>query len=114
MKLQGGGAIINISTAAAEEPNLAFPVSSALRAGLGAFSKLFAERYAKDNIRMNNVLPGMIDSFPVSQDFLSRIPMNRYGTTKEVANLVAFLAANDSAYITGQSIRVDGGMIKAL
>jgi NAD(P)-dependent dehydrogenase (short-subunit alcohol dehydrogenase family) len=114
MAKQGGGSIVNISTAAAVEPNLKFPVSSVVRAGLGAYTKLFAERYASKNIRMNNVLPGMIDSFPVNQELLSKIPMERYGTVDEVAKLVGFLASEDSAYITGQSIPIDGGMTRGL
>jgi NAD(P)-dependent dehydrogenase (short-subunit alcohol dehydrogenase family) len=114
MDQQGGGSIVNISTAAAIEPNLKFPVSSVIRAGLGSFTKLFAERYASRKIRMNNVLPGMIDSFPVNQDFLNKIPMQRYGTVDEVAKLVGFLASEESSYITGQSIAIDGGMIRSL
>jgi NAD(P)-dependent dehydrogenase (short-subunit alcohol dehydrogenase family) len=114
MEKQSSGSIVNISTAAAIEPNLKFPISSAVRAGLSAYTKLFAERYASTNIRMNNVLPGMIDSFPANQDFLQKIPMRRYGTVDEVAKLVGFLASEESAYITGQSILIDGGMTKSL
>ncbi len=114
MAKQGGGSIVNISTAAAREPNLKFPVSSVIRASLGSFTKLFAERYASKNIRMNNVLPGMIDSFPVNQDFLNKIPMQRYGTVEEVARLVCFLASEESSYITGQSIAIDGGLTKSM
>lgn len=114
MQKQEGGSIINISTAAAVEPNLKFPVSSVIRAGLGSFTKLFAESYAKDRIRMNNILPGMVDSFPEAPELVMKIPMGRYGTTAEIANAVAFLASEDSSYITGQSIRVDGGMVRAL
>jgi NAD(P)-dependent dehydrogenase (short-subunit alcohol dehydrogenase family) len=114
MQRQGGGSIVNISTAAAVEPNLKFPVSSALRAGLAAFSKLFAERYAKDNIRMNNVLPGMIDTFPVMPEFIAKIPMERYGTADELARVVGFLISDHSAYMTGQSLRVDGGLTRSI
>jgi len=110
----GGGSIVNISTAAAIEPNLKFPVSSVIRSGLGSFTKLFAERYASQNIRMNSVLPGMIDSFPVNQELLGKIPMQRYGTVDEVARLVGFLASDESSYITGQSVVIDGGMTKSV
>ena len=111
MQRQGGGSIVNISTAAAVEPNLKFPVSSALRAGLAVFSKLFAERYAKDSIRMNNVLPGIIDTFPIMPEFIAKIPMERYGTADELARVVSFLLSDHSSYMTGQSLRVDGGLI---
>ena len=60
MQAQGGGALVNISTFAAFEPSLAFPVSAALRAALGSFAKLYEDRYATDGIRMNNLLPGYI------------------------------------------------------
>lgn len=114
MQKQGGGSIVNISTAAAVEPNLKFPVSSVLRAGLAAFCKMFAERYAKENIRINNVLPGMIDTFPVMPEFLEKIPMGRYGKAEEIAKAVAYLVGPDSSYVTGQSLRVDGGLTRAL
>ena len=64
MQAQKSGVIINISTFAAFEPDPVFPTSGVFRAGLAAFAKLFADRYAAENIRMNNVLPGFIDSRP--------------------------------------------------
>ncbi|HRX77498.1 MAG TPA: SDR family NAD(P)-dependent oxidoreductase, partial [Pirellulaceae bacterium] len=64
MQRQRSGVIVNISTFAAFEPEPAFPTSGVFRAGLAAFTKLFSDRYAADNIRMNNVLPGFIDSLP--------------------------------------------------
>jgi NAD(P)-dependent dehydrogenase (short-subunit alcohol dehydrogenase family) len=114
MQQRGGGSIVNISTAAAAEPNLKFPVSSVIRAGLGAFTKMFAERYARHQIRMNNILPGMVDSYPVSPDLLAKIPMGRYGLTAEIGTVAAFLASDDSSYMTGQSLLVDGGMVRSL
>lgn len=110
MTKNGGGSIINISTFAAFEPSLVFPISSTLRAALGSYTKLFSDRYGKDNIRMNNVLPGFIDSYPVDGDTVAKIPLNRAGTVKEIANTVAFLASDDSTYITGQNIKIDGGL----
>lgn len=114
MRRQGGGAFVNISTAWVAQPDLTFPVSCTIRAALGAFTKLFAERHAADNIRMNNVLPGFIDSLPVTEERRQQIPMRRYGTTAEIAGTVAFLLSADAGYITGQQLRVDGGIIKAL
>jgi NAD(P)-dependent dehydrogenase (short-subunit alcohol dehydrogenase family) len=114
MQRQKGGAIINISTFAAFEPDPAFPTSGVFRAGLASFTKLFADRYAAENIRMNNVLPGFIDSFPEKDEIRARIPMGRYGTTKEIAATVAFLASEGAAYITGQNLRVDGGITRSV
>ena len=107
---QGGGAIINISTFAVFEPDPLFPTSGVFRAGLASFTKLFANKYAPDNVRMNNVLPGFIDSLPETADRRARIPMGRYGYAREVSGLIGYLASDDAAYITGQNIRIDGGL----
>ena len=114
MQEQKSGSIINISTFAAFEPDPVFPTSGVFRAGLAAFAKLFADKYAAENIRMNNVLPGFIDSLPEKQEFRDRIPMQRYGRTEEIAAVIAFLASEGAGYITGQNIRVDGGITRAL
>jgi len=115
MQKQGGGAIINISTFAAFEPDPVFPTSGMFRAGLAAFTKLFADKYAADNIRMNNVLPGFIDSLPEKDEFRSRIPMGRYGKSlDEIAAVVGFLASDGAGYITGQNLRVDGGITRSV
>ncbi len=114
MQAQGSGSIINISTFAAFEPDPVFPTSGVFRAGLAAFTKLFADRYAADNIRMNNVLPGFIDSLPEKDEFRDRIPMQRYGRSSEIADVIAFLASEGGGYITGQNIRVDGGLTRSV
>jgi len=114
MLAQGGGAIINISTFAAFEPDPVFPTSGVFRAGLAAFTKLFADKYAAQNIRMNNVLPGFIDSLPEKAEFRARIPMGRYGRTAEIAATIAFLASDGAGYITGQNLRVDGGITRSV
>jgi NAD(P)-dependent dehydrogenase (short-subunit alcohol dehydrogenase family) len=114
MQNQKSGAIVNISTFAVFEPDPVFPTSGVFRAGLAAYTKLFADKYAAENIRMNNVLPGFIDSLPEKQDFLDRIPMGRYGRTEEVSELIALLASDRAAYITGQNIRIDGGITRSV
>ena len=112
MQRRRAGSIVNISTYAAFEPEAAFPTSGVFRAGLAAFAKLYADRYAADNIRMNNVLPGFIDSLPEQAPRRERIPMRRYGRMDEVAELIAFLATERSSYVTGQNIRIDGGITR--
>jgi NAD(P)-dependent dehydrogenase (short-subunit alcohol dehydrogenase family) len=114
MQTRDGGAIVNISTFAAYEPDPAFPVSASLRAALGSFAKLFADTYAADGIRMNNILPGFIDSYPVNEKTISRIPLGRPGTVGEIAKTVAFLLSPSAGYITGQNIRVDGGVTRSV
>jgi NAD(P)-dependent dehydrogenase (short-subunit alcohol dehydrogenase family) len=114
MQAQKGGAIVNISTAWAFEPSPQFPTSAVFRAGLAAYTKLFADTYAADNVRMNNVLPGWIDSLPATEERRQSVPMRRYGTTEEIAATVAFLASEGAGYITGQNIRVDGGLMRSV
>ncbi|GKT01594.1 SDR family oxidoreductase [Acidovorax sp. SUPP3434] len=112
MQRQGGGAIVNISSAWALEPSALFPASSVMRAGLASFTRIFVDSFSRDNVRMNNVLPGWIDSLPVWEERRTAVPLQRYGTVEEVAATVAFLASNGAAYITGQSLRVDGGLMR--
>jgi NAD(P)-dependent dehydrogenase (short-subunit alcohol dehydrogenase family) len=114
MQQQGGGAIVNISTFSAFEPDAAFPVSSSLRAALAGFTKMYADRYAADGIRMNNILPGFMDNYPVSAVNLSRIPMGRYGRVQEIAQTAHFLVSPAAGYISGQNIRVDGSMTRSV
>jgi NAD(P)-dependent dehydrogenase (short-subunit alcohol dehydrogenase family) len=114
MQKQKGGVIINISTAWAFEPSAMFPTSAVFRSGLAAFTKIFADAYAGDNVRMNNVLPGWIDSLPATEERRAGVPLKRYGTSKEIAAVIAFLASEGAGYITGQSIRVDGGLMRSV
>ena len=114
MQQQHSGTIINISTAWAFEPSAGFPTSAVFRAGLASFTKIFADTYARDNIRMNNVLPGWIDSLPATEERRKSVPLQRYGTSEEIAATIAFLASEGAAYITAQNIRVDGGMTRSV
>ncbi|MBO9419473.1 SDR family oxidoreductase [Labrenzia sp. R4_2] len=114
MARQGGGTVINISTFAVFEPDPMFPTSGVFRAGLAAFTKLFSDKYASESVRMNNVLPGFIDSLPEKEDRRSRIPMGRYGRSEEVSGLISYLASDLAAYVTGQNIRIDGGLTRSV
>jgi NAD(P)-dependent dehydrogenase (short-subunit alcohol dehydrogenase family) len=114
MAAAGGGAIVNISTAWAFEPSPMFPTSAVFRAGLAAYTKLFADAYAGQNVRMNNVLPGWIDSLPATEERRESVPMRRYGRAEEIAATVAFLVSEGAGYITGQNIRVDGGLTRSV
>jgi NAD(P)-dependent dehydrogenase (short-subunit alcohol dehydrogenase family) len=111
---QGRGSIVNVSTFSAFEPSRTSPVSSTLRAALGSFTKLYADEYASRGIRMNNVLPGFIESYPVDNDTVQRIPMGRAGKLDEIAKTIAFLLSDEAGYITGQNLRVDGGITRSV
>ncbi|MBB4351671.1 MULTISPECIES: SDR family oxidoreductase [Rhizobiaceae] len=114
MQAQKSGSIVNISTAWAFEPSSMFPTSAVFRAGLAAYTKIFADTYAADNVRMNNVLPGWIDSLPATEERRDGVPMKRYGTSEEIAATVAFLASEGAGYITGQNLKVDGGLTRSV
>lgn len=110
MQAQKSGSIVNISTFAAFEPDPDFPTSAVFRAALAGYTKLFANKYASEGIRMNNILPGFIDSLPQKEDRVARIPAGRYARVEELSETIAFFISGASSYITGQNIRVDGGL----
>jgi NAD(P)-dependent dehydrogenase (short-subunit alcohol dehydrogenase family) len=114
MQAQGGGSIINISSLWAVEPHETGPVSSTIRAALGAYTKLYADQHAADGIRMNALLPGFVDSYPVPDDILAAIPAGRPARAEEIGKVVVFLASPEAAYINGQSIRADGGLTRSI
>ncbi|TBZ07631.1 SDR family oxidoreductase [Rhizobium leguminosarum] len=114
MQAQKSGAIVNISTAWVSEPSAMFPTSAVFRAGLAAYTKIYADTYAGDGIRINNVLPGWIDSLPATEERRDSVPMKRYGTSAEVAATISFLVSEGAGYITGQSLRIDGGLTRSV
>ena len=112
MKDQGGGSIVNITTFSAFEPSLTFPTSSVYRVGVSSFTKLYSDRYGSSNIRMNCLLPGFTDSLDLPQKFADMSTFKRLASAEEQARAAAFLLSDDSTYITGQSIRSDGGVTR--
>lgn len=114
MIAQGGGSIVNISTAWTFEPTSMFPTSTVFRAGLASFTKIFVDDFSDKNVRINNVLPGWIDSLPEVEERRDNVPMGRYGSTEEIASTIAFLLSDEAGYITGQNIKVDGGVTKSV
>ncbi len=112
MEAQGGGSIVTITTFSAFEPSLTFPTSSVYRVGVSSFSKLFSDRYGAANIRMNCLLPGFTDSLDLPEKFAEMSSLGRLARAEEQAKAAAFLLTDDSSYITGQSLRVDGGVTR--
>ena len=114
MKKQKKGSIINISTYAIFEPEKSFPTSGVMRSGLSSFTKIYSDEYARHNIRINNILPGFINSLKTKKEFLKRIPMKRVGKVSEISAVIKLLSSDEGAYITGQNIRVDGGITRSV
>ena len=112
MQSQGGGSIVNITTFSVFEPSLIFPTSSVYRVGVSSFSKLYSDRYRVDKIRMNCLLPGFPDSMDLPEKFSQLSVIKRLARAEEQAKTAAFLLSDDSSYITGQSIRADGGVTR--
>jgi NAD(P)-dependent dehydrogenase (short-subunit alcohol dehydrogenase family) len=113
MVKQGSGAIVNISSPNALEPRQPYPMS-VLRSALHGFTKLYADRYARNNVRMNNLLPGFCENVNFTGRSLEDIPMARPARFDEIASACVFLATDASSYMTGQNLLVDGGANRAV
>lgn len=111
MEAQDGGAIVNITTYAAFEPSLWFPASCVYRVGVSAFTKLYADRYGPASIRMNCLAPGFTDSLDVAK-YGELAALKRIARVEEQAKAAAFLLTDESSYVTGQTLRVDGGLTR--
>ena len=132
MQARGGGRIINLTSVSVKQPVDGLMLSNMARTGVIGFAKTLATELAPDNILVNNVCPGIIFTDRIQQlatvraeeagitfeEALERmtadIPLGRIGEPAEFANLVVFLASERASYITGTTIQVDGGMVKAL
>ena len=114
MVAQGGGAFVNISSLNATEPRPGYAQMSVLRGALHGFTKLFADKYAAQNVRMNNVMPGYCENVAMTADALKSIPMGRTARFSEIGNVCVFLASAGASYMTGQNVLVDGGINRAV
>jgi NAD(P)-dependent dehydrogenase (short-subunit alcohol dehydrogenase family) len=115
MKDAGGGAIINITSVHQLIPRPGFSVYAPAKAALGMLSRALALELAEHGIRVNNVAPGVIETPRNEQDARQldpQVPLGRPGKPEEVAALVAWLASDEAAYVTGSTYVLDGGMIQ--
>jgi 3-oxoacyl-[acyl-carrier protein] reductase len=123
-----GGSIVNLTSTSVKQPIAGLLLSNVYRAAVTGLAKTLAEEFGPLGIRINNVAPGRIATDRIleldkssafasgasGEQRLKTIPLGRYGTPEEFANVVAFLASEQASYITGATLQVDGGMVKSL
>jgi 3-oxoacyl-[acyl-carrier protein] reductase len=120
MMKQRSGRIVNVSSVAGVAGNSGQANYASAKAGLIGFTKTVAREMATRNITCNAVAPGFVDTDlthallkQMEETILKQIPLGRFGTVEDVANAIAFLVSDEAAYITGQVLVVDGGMVTA-
>jgi 3alpha(or 20beta)-hydroxysteroid dehydrogenase len=121
MRRSGGGSIVNISSVAGIGQSLhQEPAYAASKGAIRIFTKVTASQHAKDKIRCNSVHPGPVDTEMFHSAFrdreamarrLERVPLKRMGTVAEIVTAVLYLASDDSAYVTGSELVIDGGAL---
>ncbi|HXG52559.1 MAG TPA: SDR family oxidoreductase [candidate division Zixibacteria bacterium] len=132
MRRAGGGRVINITSYSVKEPIAGLVLSNAIRSGVIGLAKTLSRELAKDNILVNNVCPGRIDTEraqklnkaraerlnrpveEINREMAAEVPLGRYGTPEEAADLVVFLASERASYITGTTIQIDGGLVRGI
>ena len=132
MRSRGGGSVLTITSMSVKEPIDVLILSNVMRSGVTSLIKSLSIQLAKDNIRLNNLMPGRIDTDrirsldsirsqtentsieKIKEKSYAKIPMGRYGTIEEFGNCGAFLLSDAASYITGSSLAVDGGTLKTV
>jgi 3-oxoacyl-[acyl-carrier protein] reductase len=132
MRKVGGGRIINITSYSVKEPIAGLVLSNAIRSSVIGMAKTLSRELGRDNILINNVCPGRIDTEraqklnqaraerlkrpleEINREMAAEIPLGRYGTAEETADLIVFLASDRASYITGTTIQIDGGLVRGI
>jgi 3-oxoacyl-[acyl-carrier protein] reductase len=132
MRKVGGGRIINITSYAVKEPIVGLVLSNAVRSAVIGLAKTLSRELGPDNILINNVCPGRIDTDraqklnkaradrlkrpveEINKEMAAEVPLGRYGTADETADLIVFLGSDRASYITGTTIQIDGGLVRGI
>ena len=132
MRQVGGGKVINITSYSVKEPIIGLVLSNAVRSAVIGLAKTLSRELARDHILFNNVCPGRIDTEraqklnkaradrlgrpvqEINKEMAAEVPLGRYGTAEEAADLIVFLGSDRASYVTGTTIQVDGGLIRAI
>jgi NAD(P)-dependent dehydrogenase (short-subunit alcohol dehydrogenase family) len=117
MLKNGGGVILNMASLAAIKPSSSYSLYNFVKAELNLMTKSVALEFAKYNIRANVLCPGsimtpMIEGSPLNENRLKNIPLGRFGTAEDVAKAALYLCSEDSSFVTGASLVIDGGIIQ--
>ena len=132
MRKVGGGRIINITSYSVKEPIAGLVLSNAVRSAVIGMAKTISRELAKDNILINNICPGRIDTEraqklnkaraerlkrpleEINREMAAEVPLGRYGTAEETADVIVFLGSERASYVTGTTIQIDGGLVRGI
>jgi 3-oxoacyl-[acyl-carrier protein] reductase len=132
MQKAGGGRVINITSYSVKEPITGLVLSNAVRSAVIGLAKTLSRELAQDNILINNICPGRIDTEraqklnkaradragrpveEINKEMAAEVPLGRYGTAEEAADVIVFLGSERASYVTGTTIQIDGGLIRGI